>query len=44
MHGDWFYTTDYAICGHEVRAFERYLPDNLFSSYFSGPGKVEHSW
>ena len=24
-----FYTTDYAIFGHEVKATERYPPDNL---------------
>ena len=29
MHGDWFYTTDYAIFGHEVKATERSPPDNL---------------
>ena len=29
MHGDWFYTTDYAIFGHEVKAIERSPPDNL---------------
>ena len=29
MHGDWFYTTDYAVFGHEVKATERSLPDNL---------------
>ena len=29
MHGDWFYTTDYAIFGHEVQATERSPPDNL---------------
>ena len=29
MHGDWFYTTDYAISGHEVKATERSPPDNL---------------
>ena len=72
MYGDWFYTTDYAIFGHEVKAIERSPPDNLtrwiipqskgftkkrrwknkqickdirlFSSYFSGPGKVKQSW
>ena len=29
MHGDWFYTIDYAIFGHEVKATERSPPDNL---------------
>ena len=29
MHGDWFYMTDYAIFGHEVKATERSPPDNL---------------
>ena len=29
MHGDWFYTTDYAIFGYEVQATERSPPDNL---------------
>ena len=29
MHGDWFYTTDYAIFGHEVKTRERSPPDNL---------------
>ena len=29
MHGDWFYTTDYAIFGHEVKATERPPPDYL---------------
>ena len=29
MYGDWFYITDYAIFGHEVKATERSLPDNL---------------
>ena len=29
MHGDWFYTRDYAIFGHEVKATERSPPDNL---------------
>ena len=28
MHGDWFYTTDYAIFGHEVKATERSPPCN----------------
>ena len=28
MHGDWFYTTDYGIFGHEVKATERSPPDN----------------
>ena len=23
MHGDWFYTTDYGIFGHEVKATEK---------------------
>ena len=29
MHGDWFYTTDYSIFGHEVKTTERSTPDNL---------------
>ena len=29
MHGDWFYTTDYAIFGHDLKATERSPPDNL---------------
>ena len=29
MHGDWFYTTDYGIFGHEVKATERSPRDNL---------------
>ena len=29
MHGDWFYTTDYGIFGHEVKAIESFPPDNL---------------
>ena len=29
MHGDWFYTTDYAIFGHEVKTTERSPPDIL---------------
>ena len=29
MHGDWFYTTDYAIFGHEAKATERSAPENL---------------
>ena len=29
MHDDWFYTTDYAIFGHEVKATEKSPPDNL---------------
>ena len=29
MHGDWFYTTDYVIFGHEVKATERSPPDNI---------------
>ena len=29
MHDDWFYRTDYAIFGHEVKATERSPPDNL---------------
>ena len=29
MHGYWFYTTDYAIFGNEVKATERSPPDNL---------------
>ena len=29
MYGVWFYTTDYAIFGHEVKATERSPPDSL---------------
>ena len=29
MHGNWFYTTDYPIFGHEVKATERSPPDDL---------------
>ena len=29
MYGEWFYTTDYSICGHEVKATKRSPPDNL---------------
>ena len=29
MYGDWFYTTDYAVFGHEVKATEKFPPDNL---------------
>ena len=29
IYGDWFYTTDYAIFGYEVKATERSSPDNL---------------
>ena len=29
MYGDWFYTTDYAIFGHEIKATERSPLDNL---------------
>ena len=29
MHGIWFYTTDYDVFGHEVKATERSPPDNL---------------
>ena len=29
MYGDWFYTSDYAVFGHEVKATERHPPDNL---------------
>ena len=29
MYGDWFYKTDYAIFGHDVKATERSPPDNL---------------
>ena len=29
MHGNWFYTTDYATFDHEVKATERSPPDNL---------------
>ena len=29
MYGDWFYTTDYVVFAHEVKATERSPPDNL---------------
>ena len=29
MYGEWFYTTDHGIFGHEVKATERSPPDNL---------------
>ena len=29
MYGDWFYTTDYAVFGLEVKVTERSPPDNL---------------
>ena len=29
MYGDWFYTTNYGISGHEVKVTERSPPDNL---------------
>ena len=29
MHGDWFYTTDYAVFGHKVKATERSPPDKV---------------
>ena len=29
MHGDWFYSTDYGIFGHEVKDTESFPPDNL---------------
>ena len=29
MHGDWFYAMDYGIFGHEVKATQRFPPDNL---------------
>ena len=29
MYGKWFYTIDYGIFGHEVKATERSQPDNL---------------
>ena len=29
MHGDWFYTTDYGIFGHELKATEKSPPDDL---------------
>ena len=29
MYGDWFYATEYAIFGHEVKETERYPADNL---------------
>ena len=29
MYGEWLYTTDYGMFGHEVKATERSPPDNL---------------
>ena len=29
MYGDWIYTTDYAVFGHQVKATEKSLSDNL---------------
>ena len=29
MYGDWFYTTDYIVFGHDVKATERSPPDDL---------------
>ena len=29
IHRNWFYTTDYVIFGHELKAIERSLPGNL---------------
>ena len=29
MHGDWFYTTDYAVFGHKVKATERSPTDKV---------------
>ena len=29
MHGNWFYTIDCGICGHEVKFTERSPPGNL---------------
>ena len=29
IYGDWFYTTNYSIFGHEVKATKRSPPDNL---------------
>ena len=29
MYGDWFYTTDYAVFGHELKTTEGSPPDNL---------------
>ena len=37
MYGDWFYTTDYANFGHEVKATERYPPDNLIQWIITQP-------
>ena len=28
MYGDWFYTTDYAVFGHGVKATEKSAPDD----------------
>ena len=28
MYGNWFYTKDYAVFGHEIKATERSLPDD----------------
>ena len=37
MYGDWFYTTDYAIFGHGVKATERPPPDNLMQWIITQP-------
>ena len=37
MYEDWFYTTDYAILGHEVNAIERSPPDNLTRTIITEP-------
>ena len=29
MYGDWFYTIDYGIFGHEVKATKKSRPDNI---------------
>ena len=32
MYGDWFYRTDFAVFGHNIKATERSSPDNLTRS------------
>ena len=43
MHGDWFYTTDYGIFGHEVRTTERSQPDNHTMDNYSSKGFTKKS-
>ena len=42
MHGDWFYTTDYSIFGHEVKATENSPPENLTQWIKKGFYKKRH--